>query len=95
VDDAQALSGALQEAAAAIWARRRRLPMVRKMANWIRNSAALLTGSRFGEVSLASAFAAQVVRNPMRNAPQCRPRTRIGEDRSFISTKLPPPMSRR
>lgn len=33
--------------------------------------------------------------NPIRNAPQCRPWTRIGEDRSFISTKLPPPMSRR
>ena len=34
-------------------------------------------------------------RKPMRKAPQWRPRTRIGEDRSFISTKLPPPMSRR
>jgi hypothetical protein len=34
-------------------------------------------------------------RNPRRNAPQWRPRMKIGEDASFIRTKLPPPMSRR
>ena len=39
--------------------------------------------------------ALQDCRNPMRKAPQWRPRTTIGDDRSFISTKLPPPMSRR
>ena len=38
---------------------------------------------------------AQVGLKPMRNAPQWRPRTWIGDDRSFISTKLPPPISRR
>jgi hypothetical protein len=34
-------------------------------------------------------------RKPMRKAPQWRPRMRIGEETSFIRTKLPPPMSRR
>ena len=38
---------------------------------------------------------AQVWRYPMRKAPQWRPWMWIGDDRSFISTKLPPPMSRR
>ena len=34
-------------------------------------------------------------RNPMRKAPQCRPRTKMGADRSLISMKFPPPMLRR
>jgi hypothetical protein len=38
---------------------------------------------------------AQDCRKPIRNAPQWRPRMKIGEETSFISTKLPPPMSRR
>src|SRR6267143_3783218 len=37
----------------------------------------------------------QDCRKPMRNAPQWRPRTLIGDERSFIRTNLPPPMSRR
>jgi len=37
----------------------------------------------------------QLWRKPIRKAPQCLPRTMIGEDRSFISTNCPPPMSRR
>ena len=33
--------------------------------------------------------------NPMRKAPQSRPSTKIGDDRSFISTNFPPPILRR
>src|SRR5882672_2285478 len=51
-----------------------------------------LFDNRIGFDELPSA---QDWRNPMRNAPQWRPRTWIGDERSFISTKLPPPMSRR
>ena len=48
-----------------------------------------------GQAGHADKPGSQDCRMPIRKAPQWRPRTWIGAERSFIRTKLPPPMSRR